>query len=59
MADYDANRWLARQLAWENALDRLREKAGIPLPDDPPSERKPKRGKRVPAAARSSPNKAA
>jgi hypothetical protein len=56
MADYDANRWLARQLAWENVLDRLREKAGVPLPEDPPSKRKPKRG---PAAGGSSRNKAA
>ena len=47
MADYDTDRWLARQLAWENALDRLREKAGIELPEEAPPPEKAKRPKRA------------
>lgn len=58
MADYNPERWLARQLAWENALDRLREKAGVEVPKDVGSARKPKRSKRA-RADLPSPNKAA
>jgi hypothetical protein len=57
MADYDADRWLSRQLAWENVLDRLREKAGVELPEE---QKAAETSRRRPAKSGvPSPNKAA
>lgn len=58
MADYDAERWLSRRLAWENMLDGLRARAGVPLPDQPRSTERAKPKKRARGDLRS-PNKAA